>query len=152
MKKYVSRAVKRSAIFVLIGAAILIAGVALIVLNVQNIELPITLISAGGAIDVISLCVFLGEKSRYLTIDTEKIILPRGAQVNGKIAFERTVVNMNDIGSLTLEFHKGDAIIALDTNFYVLCLKNGTKIRFTLFSYGKDSEAEIYEIIKSKII
>ena len=151
MKKYVSRAVIHSLIFVLIGAVLLIAGVALIVLNVQNIELPITLISAGGAIDVISLCMFLAERNRYLIIDINKIILPTGADVNGKTAFQRTIVNMNDISSLTLEFHKGDAIIADDTNFYILSLKNGTKIRFTLFSYGKDSEAEICEFIRNKI-
>lgn len=151
MKKYVSRAVKHSLIFILIGAVLLIAGVALIVLNVQNIELPITLISAGGAIEFLSLCAFFAERTRYLIIDTDKIVLPKGADVNGKTAFQRTIVNMNDISSLTLEFHKGDGIIALDTNFYILSLKSGTKIRFTLFSYGKDSEAEICEFIRNKI-
>ena len=46
---------------------------------------------------VLFLSCFFAEKSRYLTIDDEKIVLPRGTIINEKTSFSRTIINTNKI-------------------------------------------------------
>ena len=88
------------------------------------------------------------EKSRYLTIDDEKIVLPRGANINEKTSFSRTIININEIRSIKSELHKGDGIVAKDTLFHTLTLNDGTRIKFTLYAYGKVAEDEILVTIQ----
>ena len=97
------------------------------------------------------LACFFAEKSRYLTIDCEKIVLPRGADKNGKMSFQKTVINIDEIHSIKSELYKGDGIISKDTLFHTLKLKDGTAIKFTLYAYGKDAEKEILESIEKHI-
>ena len=100
---------------------------------------------------VLFLSCFFSEKSRYLTIDDERIILPRGADKNGKMSFHRTIINIDEIHSIKSELYKGDGIVSKDTLFHILKLKDGTAIKFTLFAYGKDAEKEILKIIEKHI-
>ena len=100
---------------------------------------------------ILFLSCFLADKSRYLTIGDEKIVLPRGANINGKTSFNRIIINTNEIRSIKSELHKGDGIIAKDTLFHTLTLDDGTRIMFTLYAYGKDAEDEILAAIKKLI-
>ena len=100
---------------------------------------------------ILFLSCFFAEKSRYLTIDDEKIVLPRGTIINEKTSFGRTIINANEIRSIKSEFHKGDGIMTKDTLFHTLTLNDGTRITFTLYSYGKDAEDEILAAIKKLI-
>jgi len=93
----------------------------------------------------------LAEKSRYLTIDCEKIVLPRGADINGKIVFKRTVAKIDEITFVESNLYKGDGLIIKDTYFHTLTLKDGTKITFTLYTYGREAEKEIVETIKKSV-
>ena len=77
--------------------------------------------------------------------------MPRGADNNGKMVFKRTVIKIDKIGSIESKLYKGDGLISKDTNFHTLKLKDGTKITFTLYAYGKEAEKEIIEIIKRSI-
>jgi hypothetical protein len=88
---------------------------------------------------ILFLSCFFAEKSRYLTIDDKKITLPRGAYINGKKSFQKTVIYIDQIHSINVVLHKGDGIISKDTLFYVLRLKDGTSIKFTLYAFGKDA-------------
>ena len=95
--------------------------------------------------------IFFAERSRVLIIENDKFIFPRGADINGKNVFQKTVVRKCDIFSLESKFHKGDGIISGDCFFYTLRLKNGTKITVTLYAYGKEAEKEILEMIQNSI-
>lgn len=151
MKKYSSRAVKFLAIISLTCGAILLTGIALLFAKIDNIGLQIGLIGLGGLLGITFFACFLAEKSRALIMDTDKVIFPRGAEINGKIVFQKTVVRICDIRSAESKFHKGDKIISDDCFFYTLRLKDGTRITITLYAYGKEAEKEIWETIKSRI-
>ena len=150
MKRYSSRAVKFLAIISLACGAVFLTGIVLLLLKIENIGLSIGLTVGSGLLGILFLSCFVAEKSRYITIDDKKIVLPRGANINEKISFSRTIINTNEIRSIKSELHKGDGIIAADTLFHTLTLKDGTRIKFTLYAYGKDAENEILETIKRK--
>ena len=151
MKKYTSRATRWLAIFTIISAAVLIAGIICILSHSSNVGLQIELTMLGGLMSILFLSCFLADKSRYLTIDDEKIVLPRGANINERTSFNRIIINTNEIRSIKSELHKGDGIVAKDTLFHTLTLNDGTRIMFTLYAYGKDAEDEILATIKKLI-
>ena len=151
MKKYTSRATKRLAILTTISVAVLIVGIICILAHLSSVGLQIGLTMLGGLMSSLFLSCIYAEKSRYLTIDDEKIVLPRGANINEKTSFNRIIINTNEIRSMKSELHKGDEIIAKDTLFHTLTLDNGTRIMFTLYAYGKDAEDEILAAIKKLI-
>ncbi len=148
MKTYISRATKMLAILAIIGITVLISGIICILAHSSNVGLQIGLTMLGGLMSILFLVCFFAEKSRHLTIDDEKIVLPRGANINEKTSFSRTIINTNEIRSVKSELHKGDGIIAKDTLFHTLTLNDGTRIKFTLYAYGKDAEDEILAAIK----
>ncbi len=151
MKKYTSCATKWLAILTIISVAVLIAGIICILAHLSNIGLQIGLTMLGGLMSVLFLSCFFAEKSRCLTIDDEKIILPRGADTNGKISFQKTVIHFDEIHSIKSELYKGDGIISKDTLFHTIKLNNGTTIKFTLYAYGKEAEIEILKSIGKRI-
>ena len=151
MKKYTSRAAKWLAILTIISVAVLIAGIICILSHSSNVGLQIGLTMLGGLMSILFLSCFLADKSRYLTIDDEKIVLPRGANINEKTSFNRIIINTNEIRSIKSELYKGDGIISKDTLFHTLKLNDGTRIKFTLYAYGKDAEDEILAAIKKLI-
>ena len=148
MKRYTSCATKWLAILAIISVAVLIAGIICILAHSSNVELQVGLTTSGGLMSILFLSCFFAEKSRWLTIDADKIILPRGADHNGRMVIKRTVIKTDEIISLESKFYKGDKIFTGDCFFYTLKLKNGAKITFTLYAYGKEAEKEIVETIK----
>lgn len=170
MKKYTPRSIKWLALLAFFGVAVLITGLAFIIVNSSNIfwEWGFILTIAGGQLSIIFLGVFFADKSRYLTLDDEKMVLPRGAFKNGERSLKRTVIKINEICSIKSESVGSsiDTIIDLiiyviltrvfritskDTYFHTLFLKDGTKIAFYLYEYGKEAEKEILKIIKNSI-
>ena len=151
MKKYTSSASKRLMMFTLISCAVFSTGIVLAFADVANIVLPIVLILTGGLLGIIFFSCFLAEKSRSLVIRADRIVFPRGAEVNQKTVFQKTVVMTNDIRSIEIKRCTGDRLITKDTNFYLLKLKDGNTVAVTLYQYGKEAEKEIFETIKSLI-
>lgn len=151
MKKYKSRTTKMMALLTIMSVVVLIAGTILIVTNSSNVGLQIGLTMFGGLMSILFLSCSFAEQSRYLTIDDEKIILPRGADNNGKTVLKRTVVRIDEITSVESNLYIGDGLISKDTSFHTIKLKDGTKITFTLYAYGKEAEKEIIETIKNSI-
>ena len=151
MKIYISRETKWLAILTIISVVVLIAGIICIVAYSSNVGLQIGLTMLGGIMSILFLSCFFAEKSRYLTIDCEKIVLPRGANINGKMVFKRTVAKIDEITSVESNLYKGDGLISKDTYFHTLKLKDGTKITFTLYAYGKEAEKEIIEALKKSV-
>ena len=151
MKIYISRATKWLAVLAIVGVTVLISGIICILAHSSNVGLQIGLTMLGGLMSILFLSCFFAEKSRCLTINDEKIVLPRGVDINEKTSFNRTIINTNKIRSIKRELHKGDGIIAKATFFHTLTLNDGTRIKFTLYAYGKDAEDEILSAIK-KII
>ena len=151
MKKYTSRGTKWLAIFAIISVTVLIVGVICILAHSSNVELHVGLTMPGALMSILFLSCFFTGKSRYLTIDNEKVILPRGADINEKMSFRKTVININEIHSIKSELYKGDGIILKDTLFHTIKLNNGTTIKFTLYEYGKEAEMEILESIRKHI-
>ena len=78
-------------------------------------------------------------------MEKDKIILPRGAIIDEKLSFQKKIISRVDIITVESKLYKGDGLIAKDTYFYMLKLKNGTKITFTIYSFGKEAEKEIIE-------
>ncbi len=149
MKKYTSQATKRLGIITLICGAVLLAGIILICSEISTAS--IAMITLSGLLGILFFCCFLAEKSRGLIIDTEKIIFPRGAEKNGRMVLQKTVVRFCDISSVDTKLYRGDGVISKDTFFYTIKLKDGTKITVTLYAYGKEAEKEILEAIKRSI-
>lgn len=151
MKKYTSRATLWFAICTLISFFFIIAGVILIIINFSNDALKIGLILIGCMMSIFFIIGFFAEKSRYLIINENEIILSRGVRKNNFIVFKRTVIEISEIASISSYLRKGDGFLTDDTTFYTIKLKNGTNLTFVLFTYGKDAEKEIIDIIKNKI-
>lgn len=151
MRKYISRAVKYLGLFAFVSAALFAVGIVLIVVGSPNISLQILFTFMGGLMSVLFFGCFLAEKSRALVIDSDKIILPRGANRNGKTVFQKTVIKMDTIRSMESRFHKGDKIISNDCYFHILNMKDGSKVTVILYSYGKKAEKEILELIQKGI-
>ena len=135
----------------LISTLVLLIGIALIIVHHSNVGLQIGLTVLGGFLTLLFLCCFLAEKSRWLTIEPNQIVLPRGVDHNSKIILKRTVVKVCDIVSVKSVLHTGDGLISKDTYFHTLTLKDGKKLTFTLYAYGKDAEKEIIETLKDGI-
>ena len=148
MKKYTSPATKWLMVVSLICCAVLLTGIVLAFMEITNIGLPIGLILMGGLLGVIFFSCFLAEKSRSLLIDANRIVFPRGAEINGKIVFQKTVIITSEIHSVEIKSYKGDGLIVKDTIFYTLRLTDGRKITVMLYHYGKAAEKEIFEAIK----
>ena len=152
MKKYISKATKPLLFVTLICFTILATGIILVFMENPNVGLLIGIISLGGLLDVLFLGCYCAEKSRIFIIDTDSIVLPRGAENNGKVSFQKTVIAASDIISIEKSLLKGDRLIAKDTNFYTLRLANGKRVTVTLYAYGKQAETEIVEAIKAMLI
>ena len=151
MKKYTSRGATCFLVVAIICAAALLAGIILAFAEIENIGLPTGLISLGGWLGILFLGCYFAVKSRFLIIDTDKIILPRGAEIDGKTTFRKTVIKISEIDSIQCRFFKGDGLISKDTNFYTLKLFNGKKVTVTLYSFGKQAEKEIFKTIQDRI-
>jgi len=152
MKKYIPKAAKPLLFVTLINCALLAIGIVLTFIEIPDIGLSIGLLFIGGVLGILFLACYVAEASRTLVIDTDKMIFPRGAIINGKQVFCKTVVKICDIRSVESKLHKGDKIISNDCFFYTLKIKDGTSITVTLYAYGKDAEKEIWETIKSNIV
>ena len=150
MRKYISRATKKLAIVTIISLVILLIGITFIVTNSLDIGFGLTI--SGGLMSVLFLSCFWAEKNRCLIMEKDKIILPRGAIIDEKLSFQKKIISRVDIITVESKLYKGDGLIAKDTYFYMLKLKNGTKITFTLYSFGKEAEKEIIEDIKKNIL
>ena len=159
MKKYNSSGTKIFAVIAVVCVCMLIAG---LIFKIANIAFPyaLELIVGGCLFGMLFVPVFFAQRSRYLIIDEEKVVFPRGCTRNKKLVFQRTVVRFDEIRSVKSEFHKGEsefmAIVwglfgmtaAGDTYFYTLTLKDDTQIEgICLYEYGKKAEKEIFEMI-----
>ena len=151
MKKYTPQDAKPFLIVTLICGVVLLIGILLAFGNAPNIGLSVGMIFLGFSLGNLFLCCYLAEKSRTLIIDADNIILPRGAEINGKTVFRKTVVSFSEINSLESKLRKGDGLLSKDTNFYTLVLTDSTKITITLYAYGKQAEREILETIHAMI-
>ena len=149
MKKYISRAAKWLAFFTIISVLMLMIGIILIIVKLSDAGFVITVL--GAMMSILFLCIYFAERSRWLRIDDSKIVLPRGADNNGKIVLKRTIIKMDEIVSVESKFYKGDKIVSRDCFFHTLKLKDNTKITFTLYAYGKEAEREIMETIKKSV-
>ena len=151
MKKYTSQATKWLMIVSLICGVVLLTGIIFAFAGIGNIGVMIGLILMGGLLGIIFFSCFIADKSRALIINANQITFPRGAEINGKTVFQKTTIQTTQIRSIETKFYPGDGVIAKDTNFYTLRLKDGTSVAFTLYAYGKEAEKEILETIKSSI-
>ena len=89
VKKYVSRATKYLVILSLICIVILTAGIVLIVVGFPNTSSIIGLTIFGGVFSLLFLVCYFAERSRTLRIDSNTVIFPRGANVNGKTVLKK---------------------------------------------------------------
>lgn len=151
MKIYTTRAAKWLALIAVISIVILAAGIFCISINTSCAELQVVLTVFGSLMTILFLPCLLAERGRRLIIDEDKIVLPRGADINGICSFNRTIISANEIRSTWSELYKGDGIVGKDTLFHTLELTDETRIKFTLYAYGRDAEGEIIEMIKKYI-
>ena len=151
MKKYTAQATKWLMIISLICGVVLLTGIIFAFAGIGNIGVLIGLILMGGLLGIIFFSCFIAEKGRALIINADQITFPRGTEINGKTVFQKTTIQSKQIRSVEIKFQPGDGVIAKDSNFYTLRLKDGTRVTFTLYAYGKEAEKEILETIKSSI-
>lgn len=148
MKAYRSPSSKWFAIAAIICGMMLLIGIIFALAKVENVGLPIGFILSGGMLGILFLCCYLADKSRVLIINTDKISLPRGAQINGKLVFRKTVIKISEIKFVEKNLYKGDGVYSQDTYFYTLGLTDGKNVTVTLYSFGKQAEQEIWDTLK----
>ena len=152
MKKYISKATKPLLFVTVICCALLVIGMILAFIEIPNNGLSIGLIFTGGLLGILFLACYFAEKSRSLIIDVDKIVFPKGAEIDGKVSFQKTVIAASDIRSIEKSLLKGDGLIAKDTKSYTLRLVDGKRVTVTLYAYGKQAETEIEEAIKAILV
>ncbi len=135
----------------LICVVFFVVGIIFIIVDIPNVGLQICPTMLGGLMGILFAVSFFAERSSTLVIDTDKFVFPRGADINGKISFKKTAINKNEICDIESKFCKGDKIISRDCYFHTLKLKDGTKVTFTLYAFGKTAEKEILETIKKSV-
>ena len=163
MKKYVSSSQKWLLLCLIVFVMILIADVIIFVFKLVSTSVYVPLTIFSFLLFILFLAIFFAEKSRYLTVDDRQITLPRGAIINGKTAFSKTLIEFDSVCSFESKFRKGDhgvfaliisllgGVYAKDTTFYSIKLINGDTVTFTLYEFGKESETEIVSAIKRRL-
>lgn len=149
MKRYISRTTKWLAGLTVVSVVTFAVGIVCIIANIPNVDLQTGLTLFGAPMSILFLACYLAEKSRALVIDENTITFPRGADKNGKMVFQKTVIRLDEIRSVDSKLHKGDGIIAGDCFLHTLKLTDGTEVMVTLYAYGKDEEIEIIDIIRN---
>lgn len=149
MKKYSSRSSKWLGLITLICAVIVILGILFSIFDFSSSFWPVGLILFGGILGFLFLVFFLADMLYFLKIDSDQIDFNRGIRKNGTFTYKRVKIKPSEISSVERYLSKGDGIFVLDTFFYTLKLKDGTKLEFTLFNYGKKAEEEIFETLES---
>ncbi len=163
MKKYVSGSLKIILFCLILFGIVLLAAVLILVLKLLSVSIAVPLTIFSFLLFILFLAIFFAEKSRYLTVDDRQITLPRGAIINGKTAFSKTLIEFDSVCSFESKFRKGDhgvfaliisllgGVYAKDTTFYSIKLINGDTVTFTLYEFGKESETEIVSAIKRRL-
>jgi hypothetical protein len=154
MKKYTPKSVKVLLFLILINILMLPICFSLIFFDFLDPVLIIGLLVLFVFLALFFLCCLLAVKSRWLLIDDNKIILPRGTEHNNELFYKRTVVKICDIDSIECHLYDGDTLAFLynaNSQFYTLKLKDGTRITFHLSDYDENAEKEIIETIKNCI-
>ena len=148
MKKYVPKCLKLVRNASITSFLIFVVGFVLFLFGGLNIEIPLLLTFFGGGFGILFVAVYFAAKSRVFIIGEEKIVIPRGANINDNLSFSKTSLKKSDICYVERTFFKGDKIISEDTYFYTVKLKGGTKVTFPLYEYGKKAEEEIFCFLK----
>lgn len=163
MKKYVSSSLKWLLLCLIVFVMILIAAVVIFVFKLVSTSVSVPLTIFSFLLFILFLAIFFAEKSRYLTVDDRQITLPRGAIINGKTAFSKTLIEFDFVCSFESKFRNGDhgvfaliisllgGVNAKDTTFYSIKLINDDTVTFTLYEFGKESETEIVSAIKRRL-
>lgn len=163
MKKYVSSSLKILLPCLIFFGIVLFAAVLMLFLELVSSSIAVQLTIFAFPLFILFLLIFFAEKSRYLTVDDRQITLPRGAIINGKTAFSKTLIEFDSVCSFESKFRKGDhgvfaliisllgGVNAKDTTFYSIKLINGDTVTFTLYEFGKNSEKEIVSTIKRRM-
>ena len=68
--------------------------------------------------------------------------------MNEKMTLKKITILSNQLSSVKSKINNSDGLIANDTTFNMLRLKDGCIIKLTLYHYGKDAEKEIFETFK----
>ncbi len=151
MKKYVANYLKWIGVLSLISILVFAIGIVLFLFSELSYEIPLSLTFVGGIFGFFLTMAYFSQKSRVLTLDEEKVVLPRGAYINEKLSFSKTSIKKSGICCVERTFFKGDKIISEDTYFYTVKLKDGTKVTFPLYEYGKKAEEEIFGLLKGYV-
>ena len=163
MKKYRFSSFKWFVVVLLVFVLMLAVGIILLVSGMPFEGFPAVLVCMGAALGVLTAFFFFVAACRTLTIDDEKIVLPRGTRINGKAPFKRRALPFDEISSFSSRFVEGDhgrallisyvltGIALADSIFYSIKTKDGTTIEFTLYDFGKESEKEISETIRRRV-
>ncbi len=129
----------------------LLTGIILIVTDTATFNIQLFLTMPGAMLTVLFIPCCFAEASRWLTINDYEIVLPRGAIINDKTVFSRTIIRIPEISSVESRLQEGYKRVSKDTYFHTIKLKDGKKIIFTLHAFGKKGEKEILETIKNSI-
>ena len=149
MKKYEPRANKWLACFTAISAVSLIIGIILFVTDAPSFELNLMFTMVGFMLSIVFSTAYVASKTRWMTIDDEKIVFHLSISVNGKSVSKKTV-RFNEIASVHSEFRKGDLVFVGDCFIHTMKLNDGSEIEFFLYEYGRETEQEIVKTIKDR--
>jgi hypothetical protein len=150
MKKYEPRATKWLACFNAISVVSLIIGIILFVKDASSFESNLMFTMVGFMLSIVFSTSYVASKTRWMTIDDEKIVFHLSISVNGKRVPKKTV-RFDEIDSVHSEFRKGDKIFVGDCFIHTMKLNDGSEIEFFLYEYGRDTEEKIIETIKDRI-
>ena len=150
MKKYEARANKWLACFTAICVVSFIIGIILFMIDAPYFELNLMLTMLGFILSIVFATVYIASKTRWMTIDDEKIVFHLSVSVDGKSVSKKTV-RFDEIDCVESKFRKGDLVFVGDCFIHRMKLTDGSEIEFFLHEYGRDTEEKIIETIKNRI-
>ena len=153
MKKFYSKYCKYIFSLLLIGIIVLTVGILIAIFAKDKLlNLKISLIAVSGFITIFTPVIYFAERSRWIAITDDVLILPRGVEIiweNGikNCCIQRTELPICEIASVTRKLHKGDGIIILDTYYYSFIMKDNNSYTLPLFSYDESALNQIFDIL-----
>ncbi len=143
--------------FLFIAILLNVCGIILFIVEmILKQDLFITIFSFVSFL-LMSLPLFFGcyvEKKSKIVIKDDCVQFYFHVSTNPKIKYKNKTglcIPFNNTKQIYKKLHRGDYILSVDTNFYIIVLNDNTEMKFTLFSFGKKNESEIYKLLDEKI-
>lgn len=149
MKKYKQPARKLAAALVAVCLLMVTVGILLISFAPQHSDFYFVFLGIGAPLGLIFFIILCICSRSYLLVGEDRIVFPYTRQP--KFRLKRYSLAYSDIKYIKVIFYDGIGINIKDSLMYKFVLNNGDSFTEAFFSYGRQPEQEIVELLKRKV-